>query len=89
MVSLAMILHDHGSLCKILARSCQDLGKHTHASWQACQDSCHWDVINTGTWYYDSTRKHLRNWIRFQGQASEFSEVYIVTYCKKLDIEGG
>ena len=44
MVSLAMILHDHGSLGKILARSCQDLGKHTHASWQACQDSCHWDV---------------------------------------------
>ena len=42
MVSLAMILHDHGSLGKILARSCQDLGKHTHASWQACQDSCHW-----------------------------------------------
>ena len=43
MVSLAMILHDHGSLGKILARSCQDLGKHTHASWQACQDSCHWE----------------------------------------------
>ena len=42
MVSLAMILHDHRSLGKILARSCQDLGKHTHASWQACQDSCHW-----------------------------------------------
>ena len=47
MVSLAMILHDHGSLGRILARSCQDLGKHTHASWQACQDSCHWDGIVT------------------------------------------
>ena len=46
MVSLAMILHDHGSLGKILARSCQDLGKHTHASWQACQDSCHWVVTD-------------------------------------------
>ena len=44
MVSLAMILHDHGSLGKILARSCQDLGEHTHASWQACQDSCHWEL---------------------------------------------
>ena len=47
MVSLAMILHDHGSLGKILARSCQDLGKHTHASWQACQDSCHWVSLRT------------------------------------------
>ena len=47
MVSLAMILHDHGSLGKILARSCQDLGKHTHASWQACQDSCHWVEFQT------------------------------------------
>ena len=49
MVSLAMILHDHGSLGKILARSCQDLGKHTHASWQACQDSCHWDNTTCGS----------------------------------------
>ena len=49
MVSLAMILHDHGSLGKILARSCQDLGKHTHASWQACQDSCHWEGTHQTT----------------------------------------
>ena len=37
--SLAKIVHGLG---KIMPRSCQDLGKHIHVSWQAYHDSLHW-----------------------------------------------
>ena len=40
---LAMIVHDHNGFGEILPRSCQHLGKHIHASWQAYHNPLHWE----------------------------------------------
>ena len=44
MVSLCTILHGHGILAKIMARSWQGYQGTCHGSWQGCHGFEHWEI---------------------------------------------